>query len=301
MLKKTLMGTVIAAVFVGMILLGEYVDRAIMSTFLYIVIAICILEVRYALGDRIPKDFDWLIWTYAALYGAPYFFFGFKGIVLFTLIVFIIGCFISVFKNHADGVLQNFAFVLIYPALLLSALLYINKSAQANHIILDSELEKITYSVSGEVLLPYHTVGLSLVFAVSSFSDAFAYVFGTLFGKHKLCPNVSPNKTVEGAIGGLFGGLVASAVVYLLFEQFAIFPSGGLPVRIEWKIFDYIIIGIVGSVFTQLGDLVASLVKRHCGLKDYSHLLGSHGGFMDRFDGIVLNGCFVAMIYTFIL
>ncbi|MEG1706895.1 MAG: phosphatidate cytidylyltransferase, partial [Clostridia bacterium] len=48
-------------------------------------------------------------------------------------------------------------------------------------------------------------------------------------------------------------------------------------------------------------DLVSSLIKRHNGIKDYSHILGAHGGIMDRFDGIMLNASFVAIVYLFIL
>ena len=201
MVKRILMGIVIAIVFVGTIMLGEFVDRAFMSVFLYIVIGICVLETRNALGERIPKQFNPLIWAYAICFGIPYFFFGFTGLVLYTLIFFIIGVGISIFTNAPDGVLQNFAFLLIYPALLLSSLLYINQSAQVNHVILDSELDLLAYSVRGQVLLPYHTVGLSLVLCVSTFTDSGAYLVGSFFGKHKLCPLISPKKTVEGAVG----------------------------------------------------------------------------------------------------
>lgn len=304
MLRRTITGAAIAIVFIGVLLLGEFVDRAFMSAFLYIVVAVCILEVRHALGERIPKQYNWLIWLYAMLYGLPYFFFGFRGIIFLTILAFIAACFIAVANNHPDNVLQNIAFLLIYPGVLFSTLLYINRSASTRLILPgDPVYELVINSLwRGEQLLPYNTVGLSLVFAVSWFTDTGAYIFGTTFGKHKLCPQISPNKTVEGSIGGIFGGLLGAALVFLLFELniFGIFRSG-LPVKMSLKILDYVLIGFFGAIFTQLGDLVASLVKRHCGIKDYSNLLGSHGGFMDRFDGIIFNSCFVAAIFTFIL
>lgn len=304
MLRRSITGAAIAIVFIGVLLLGEFVDRAITSAFLYAVVAICIIEVRHALGERIPKEYNWIIWGYAALYGLPYFFFGFRGIMFLTILAFILACLVAVRHNHADNVLQNMAFVLIYPGVLFSALLYINRSASTRLILPDDPVYQwvINSLWRGEQLLPYNTVGLALVFAVSWFTDTGAYIFGSALGKHKLCPQISPKKTVEGAIGGIIGGLLGAAVVFILFELniFGVFKSG-LPVRMSLKILDYVLIGFFGAVLTQLGDLVASLVKRHCGIKDYSNLLGSHGGFMDRFDGIMFNACFVAAIYTFIL
>lgn len=94
---------------------------------------------------------------------------------------------------------------------------------------------------------------------------------------------------------------MGAGIVYLLFEtSFALF-SPGLPLSGGLKIVVYVIIGIFGSASTQIGDLVASLVKRQCGIKDYSNLLGAHGGIMDRFDGMMFNAAFIAIIYAFLL
>lgn len=300
-MKRVLMGALIATIFVAVIIAGEFYDRFIMSIFMYIVIGICVLEIRYAFGDKIDKRYNVLIWIYALGFGIPYFYFGFIGIVLFTLGIFICCAIVTILDEGKFDSLITIAFILIYPALLLSSLLYINKCASTK--VIDSTAEVYPYlstSILGEQLLPYHTVGLALVFAVSCFTDASALIFGKLFGKHKLCPTLSPNKTVEGAIGGIIGGVVAASLVFYLFEVLTVFKTG-LPVKMSLKILNYSLIGVLGSVCTQLGDLIASMVKRSCNIKDFSHLLGSHGGFMDRFDGIMLNGCFVALIYLFIL
>ncbi len=308
--NRILMTGLIALVFIGLVLVTEYADRVYSAILLCIIIGICVLETRYAMGEKIPQQFDVLIWVYAILFGIPYFLFGYVGIVLFTLLIFIIGVTIAVMNNHNQGVLQNFAFILIYPALLLSTLFYINRSAASFREItpqiqrlIDEGL--VEYSLRGELLLPFNTVGLALVFAVSCFSDMFALLVGTFFGKRKLAPDISPNKTVEGAIGGVAGGIIGAALVFLLFEGlplmgFQLFRAG-LPVNTAYKILDYCLIGFFGSLCTQVGDLLASWVKRECGIKDYSRLLGSHGGFMDRFDGIMLNSVFVSVIYLFIL
>lgn len=307
-MKGRILATIlIAATFVGMIMLGEYVDRMWVSMFLWVIIGISVIEMRKALKERIPDSLSWLVWTFAIGFGPSYFFAGFVGSILFTLAVFIVGAITIFVRNLELEALQSFALVLVYPAMLLSCLMYINRSASTNVITQESNPVLYNYvlthtSYNGEQLLPYNTVGMALVLAVSCFSDVFALVVGKIFGKTKLCPTLSPNKTVEGAIGGLFGGLLGAGLCYVLFEVLNIFTSG-LPsdLHLAYRIIDYVLIGLVGSAFTQAGDLFASYVKRHCGLKDFSHLLGGHGGFVDRFDGIMFNGVFVAIIWAFIL
>jgi phosphatidate cytidylyltransferase len=120
---------------------------------------------------------------------------------------------------------------------------------------------------------------LILVFIVAWVCDSMAYVVGSLFGKHKLIPEISPKKTVEGAIGG-----IASAVIaYMLFGLI-------LDLAIPNMKVNYIVLAVfalVLSVVSQLGDLIASLIKREHSIKDFGNLLPGHGGIMDRFDSIM--------------
>jgi len=251
MANRTLIGLAIGVVYVAAILLGYYFDRAITSYFLCIVVAICILEVRFALGSRISRRLGVLIWIFACSYGALYFAFGFTGMVLLTLAVFVVGCLIVLIisDENITECLMNFAFLLVYPTLIMSTLFFLNMAP-------NSQTGAITQ---------YNTVALCLAFLVSCFTDMCAYFFGVLFGRHKLVPHISPKKTIEGAIGGLLGGLIGAFVVYLLFEtNFALFAGAGLPLTPQLKILVYVIIGIFGSLFTQIGDLVASLIKRYC-------------------------------------
>ena len=109
-------------------------------------------------------------------------------------------------------------------------------------------------------------------------SDVFAYFTGRFFGKHKLIPEVSPKKTVEGAIGGIVcaGGL---AMLY------------GLIVSSLTELTpNYLVLalcGVILAAFSQIGDLIASLLKREHGIKDYGRIFPGHGGVMDRFDSIL--------------
>ena len=120
---------------------------------------------------------------------------------------------------------------------------------------------------------------LILVFIVSWVCDAMAYVVGSLFGKHKLIPEISPKKTVEGAIGGVVSA-IAAYMLYGLILDLAI-PS----IKVNYIVLA--VFGLVLAVVSQLGDLIASLIKREHNIKDYGNLLPGHGGIMDRFDSIM--------------
>ena len=113
------------------------------------------------------------------------------------------------------------------------------------------------------------------------FSDTMAYFVGRACGKKKLCPKLSPKKTVEGAIGGVMGGVIAGFLVWLLFGSGIIWLSFNMhPAAV-------IIMGGVAAFISQLGDLAASFIKRHYGIKDYGHLIPGHGGILDRIDSML--------------
>ena len=133
---------------------------------------------------------------------------------------------------------------------------------------------------------------LSLTFAVPLLGDTMALFTGSAIGGKKLCPVVSPKKTVAGAIGGLAGSLLAALAVWLISLAACNEPTlARLP---AW--WQYILLGLIGGVVGQLGDLFASLVKRHSGIKDFSNLFPAHGGMLDRLDSVlfmaVLMYCF---------
>jgi len=115
-------------------------------------------------------------------------------------------------------------------------------------------------------------------------SDTTAYFVGRALGKHRLAPIISPGKTWEGAIAGVF----SSIIVCLLF----IIPTTfHLPLT-YWQA---IVLGVLVSIFGQIGDLFESLFKRNMGVKDTGKLLPGHGGFLDRIDSVVLAG--IAVYY----
>ena len=105
-------------------------------------------------------------------------------------------------------------------------------------------------------------------------NDTGAYFSGKAFGKTKLFERVSPNKTWEGTIGGALLGLVFA---YLLFSFFGVLP-----------VYHWLVLALIISVFGTLGDLVESLFKRTLAIKDSGSSLPGHGGFLDRFDSLLL-------------
>lgn len=119
-------------------------------------------------------------------------------------------------------------------------------------------------------------------------ADSFAYFIGKAFGKTKLAPGLSPNKTVQGAIGGLFGTFLIAG----LFGFFALDFSSAI--LLLW-----IAAGLCAAVFSVLGDLYESRLKRLAGVKDSGHLLPGHGGVLDRIDGIIAaTPVFVTFVFV---
>ena len=106
-------------------------------------------------------------------------------------------------------------------------------------------------------------------------SDVMAYFTGMAIGRHKLCPEISPKKTIEGAIGGILGSvLVCGLFGHFFAPQYFV---------------HCLVIGVLGAVISQCGDLTASAFKRRMGIKDYGNLIPGHGGILDRFDSVLFT------------
>ncbi|MFC1847587.1 phosphatidate cytidylyltransferase [Chloroflexota bacterium] len=118
--------------------------------------------------------------------------------------------------------------------------------------------------------------------ATNSASDTAAFFTGRAIGRHRLAPHISPSKTWEGTIGGLLGAIIVGL--------FFILPT---PLSLPFNWWQAILLGLLVSIFGQLGDLVESLFKRNMGVKDASQLLPGHGGILDRIDSVVFAGVVV--------
>ncbi|MDR2654620.1 MAG: phosphatidate cytidylyltransferase [Oscillospiraceae bacterium] len=130
-----------------------------------------------------------------------------------------------------------------------------------------------------------------LIFGGGWFPDAGAYFIGTFWGRHKLSPKISPQKTVEG----FFGGFATAVAGYLLMGWiFSIVMPMVYPIIFFRP--NYVYLFLLAPVLASAavsGDLLASVLKRQTGIKDYGKIMPGHGGIMDRFDSVL----FVAPVF----
>lgn len=127
-----------------------------------------------------------------------------------------------------------------------------------------------------------------LPFVCAWLTDTGAYFTGTFLGKHKLAPNISPKKTVEGAVGGILLSTIGSALYIIAMVEIM---ADGMP-DVSY-ILKFAVVGFFGSIVAQVGDLIASCIKRDFGKKDYGSILPGHGGLLDRFDSVIFTAPFV--------
>ena len=119
-------------------------------------------------------------------------------------------------------------------------------------------------------------------------NDVFAYLFGITLGRHRLFERISPKKSWEGFFGGLLGAMAMGWVA-------ATILGASVPMWIG--------LALVAAISGVFGDLVESLMKRSVDIKDSGNIIPGHGGWLDRFDALILSAPFVfiyACIYTFV-
>lgn len=165
-------------------------------------------------------------------------------------------------KSGVNGIVHTI-FGFVYVAFLLSHLMLINNLENA--VIL--------------VWLPFLTAW---------FTDSAAYFTGISIGKHKLSPMISPKKTIEGALGGIIGSSLLTTIFGVFISKYN--SSIGIT--------NFILIGLLCGVFSQLGDLAASYIKRYAKIKDFGNLIPGHGGILDRFDSILFT---MPIVYYYFL
>jgi len=116
-------------------------------------------------------------------------------------------------------------------------------------------------------------------------SDTAAFFTGRVVGRHRLAPSISPEKTWEGAVAGGFSAIMVSLILATVLKLPIGYGSAAL-------------LGLLVSIFGQLGDLVESLFKRNMGIKDSGRLLPGHGGVLDRVDSVLFAG---VVVYYFVV
>ncbi len=132
------------------------------------------------------------------------------------------------------------------------------------------------------------------LYTIVATTDIFAFFIGSKFGRHKLCPEISPKKSVEGAIAGLIAGSLFGVAAVFLFK--IVNPEGIKELILV--IFVSFLISMLLSFTVQIGDLVASKLKRTYDIKDFGNIFPGHGGVLDRFDSLIFSG---AVYYIIVL
>lgn len=186
-------------------------------------------------------------------------------------------------QQMAEGGSESpFWYMLWFFAVVLASLLYLFK-------IEERKLEDALATITGIfyiIFFSYHIAMIAMMgdmeylvwlVVITAFgTDIMAYFTGYAFGKHKLCPKISPKKTIEGSVGGTLGSIILCGIFGFFFAK---------PLLIHC-----LIIGLLGGIISQFGDLTASVFKRKMGIKDYGNLIPGHGGILDRFDSVLFTG-----------
>lgn len=220
-----------------------------------------------------------------------------KEITIINIIGFLINTLYILFIDFEIN--ENFR-VIFLALLILSLIVLVIKHNEIN--IFDASVSLFGFLYVGLTLSCVYLVRISsygqfliwMIFICAWCSDTGAYLVGVNFGKHKITPILSPNKTLEGALGGvLFTGIGSAIYGYIISKIFITEDVNILLVCI--------IIGIIGSIFAQLGDLTASSIKRYTKIKDFGKIMPGHGGILDRFDSVLFTAPIVYILLHFII
>ncbi len=208
-----------------------------------------------------------------------WYFLGYKGILIALSLSICLA--LAVFTFKAEMELKDLLatiFSLIYPMALVSLAFALSREFPCGG----------TFAISFAIFLPV-------------FSDTFAYLVGSTLGKRKLCPSISPKKTVAGAIGGLVGSVLCAVTFFLLFDLYAVIPVGYVTFSdsVAVRAVVFVVLGIVGGVLAEIGDLAASRIKRTMNIKDFGNIFPGHGGVLDRLDSIMFTLVMLFTAFTF--
>lgn len=239
-------------VIVGLVLLPAFVGGAFFAGVMALV-GLGALWEFYALdGKKFPMIFK-VVGTIAsvALFVSAYWFDHATPMLYILPLAALVLLSINIFMPVAPEIskyLSQTVLGIIYPCLFLA------------HIIL---IEK----------MPNGFVSIFFMYAIVETHDSFALLFGQLFGRHKIFPQLSPKKTYEGSFFGIFFALLISILLSVLVTGWPLLQSIGAALLIV--------------LLTLFGDLAASKLKRDVGVKDFGNVLPKQGGILDIYDSLI--------------
>jgi len=268
--SSLLIRSLVAVPLILLLIMTLFFPNWFLRGLIYIILMISQFEIVRAANRKIPNMNHHLPFILAVVAAPIFLFFGWKYVVL----AYGIGVFWMmiepIFNKKRDmNTLMLGIFTLLYPSVFFIAFFGLS----------------LFENVQLRILL----ILIAMVTAVGT--DTFAYFIGVTFGKHKLIPRISPNKSVEGAVAGYIGGFAMLVCLGLVYRKVT-----GLDIRM----IHFYILGAVLPIVGQLGDLVASLVKRFFGLKDFGNIFPGHGGVLDRFDSATFISPLIYLYFTLV-
>lgn len=300
MKKRLITGLVLAAIFIPLLIIPEFfVLFQILMIFLAIVATMEMIKM-YEKDKPIKLSVK-------------------IGIIIATILVYMSALSewapSSIFADGAKLLnikIQFLPMFILVLLILFSSLVFID---DYNAIDIGKALIIITYvGIGFAAITILRFMGIRFImylFIISIATDVFAYIVGVSIGKHKMCPKISPKKSWEGAIGGTIAAvLLGGAFAYFYGNLFGhIFGPDQYPTIFHGIIQTdnvsnfviiilIIIITLFGSIFSQIGDLVASRLKRNYNIKDFGQIFPGHGGVLDRLDSALFSAIYLLSMFT---
>lgn len=262
MKTRIIVGALLVLLLIAVLYFGGFILLSVLALFS--------LAAIYEMGLTFRKKSYNPILIPAYLFAVAYPFVGFYFGLLSLIILYMATVMATIIwtlftKRHTTNDIMPSLFILNYPTLFLIC------------------MQLVYFSFDRPIAL----VAAGIAYAAPECADTFAYFGGTFFGRHKLCPTISPKKTVEGAVFALLGGTALGfAMIYLQ----RIWGANVEPLVL-------ILLGLGCGLFSQFGDLFASLLKRWAGVKDFSSVFPGHGGIIDRIDSIMFCSPLVLCVF----
>lgn len=250
---RTLSGIVYVSLVVGSVLLGDMYFKVVFGVFA-VVAAYEYYRIAYKIAGATTSPI-WLTIATALIVAAGMFV---SMLYPFTLMLLVLLAVILLLKTP---------FMRKSPAIQTLSLEYLG----VIYIILPFLAIIYFEQIGGHIML------ILFMFIMLWANDTFAYLAGSMFGKHKMAPSVSPNKSWEGFVGGFVGAIAITILLYYL--NFPIIRDFGLLVSLG--------LCVVVVVFGTLGDLFESQLKRTAEVKDSGRIMPGHGGILDRLDSAI--------------
>ena len=209
-----------------------------------------------------------------------------KALLVFSLGYAVVVPFFSTLKIHGMQVYVTIA----YFILMFGSLLIFHNEIRFEEVAISFFISLVVPTAFSSIVLMrdrYSRNGflyILLCCVAAWISDSCAYFAGRAFGKHKMAPQISPHKTIEGAIGGVAGCCVFFVLTCFIYQQYQAHMNG-IFIQCSWG--KIALIAVFCSLVSIVGDLMASVVKRQTGIKDFGKIMPGHGGIMDRFDSFL--------------